>query len=365
MTSGFLLRERLPERERYNVEGAYYMTAGKDRSKAIPALRRAIELDSSNYDASNSLGVLLMEARDLAGGEQALLLSLKGEPGNNTILANLAGLYTSMGRHASFDSVITQIEQGGAPFPTAPLRYAELWSRRDYDGAERLARSMVDTATPRRKLAALEGLTTVALLRGQLREAERRYAQANEAKVRIRGDTISPVDVAYFQSVMDGEVRGEVARGIATLDAAQRAVPVGSVPLVRDRSLWLAWGYARLGAADKASEVQRRYEALLDDDGRIRDRIFLARLRGQIALASNQPDSAIAWFRRGDVEPDGLPTRNCQSCTALLLGLAFDQAGHPDSARKYLTDYAEMFDGDRGFIDRAYLAKTLFRLGEL
>jgi tetratricopeptide (TPR) repeat protein len=364
MTSAFQLRDRLPERERYNVEGAYYMTAGNDRSKAIPALRRAVELDSSNYDASNSLGVLLMDARDLAGGEPMLLLALKGEPGNNTILGNLAGLYTSMGRHDAFDSVVAQIEAGGAPFPTAPLRYTELWSRRDYEGAERLARSMVDTAPPRRKLGAFDGLTNVALLRGQLREGERRYAQANDAKVRIRGDTISPIDVAYFQAVLDGEVRGDVARGIATLDAAQRAVPVGSVPLLRDRSLWLAWGYARLGAWEKADDVRRRYEALLDDDGRARDRIFLSRLRGQIALDSNQPDSAIAWFRRGDVEPDGLPTANCQSCTLLLLGLAFDRAGQADSARKYLTEYADMF-GDRAGLDRFYLAKALYRLGEL
>ena len=92
---------------------------------------------------------------------------------------------------------------------------------------------------------------------------------------------------------------------------------------------------------------------------------MLARLRGQIALVANQPDSALAWFRRGDVEPDGLPTSNCRSCTSLLLGIAFDQAGQADSARQYLTDYVEMADGSRVFTDRFWLAKTLFRLGEL
>jgi len=165
--------------------------------------------------------------------------------------------------------------------------------------------------------------------------------------------------------VLDGEVRGDVARGIATLDAALRAVPVGSAPPSQERSLWLAWGYARLGAGDKAREVLRRYEALLDDAGRRRDHIMLARLRGQIALVSNQPDSALAWFRRGDLEPDGLPTANCHSCTSLLVGLVFDQTKRSDSARKYLTDFVEGFDRDRMYIDRFWLAKMLFRLGEL
>ena len=241
MTTAYRLRERLPDRERYNVEGAYYMTAGQDRPKAIPSLRRAVELDSTNYDAANSLAVQLTDTRDFAGAEQMFRLALASEPSNNTLLTNLADLYTRMGRHDAFDSVMAIVEAGGAPFPTAPMRYTELWNRRDYAGAERIVRAMADTGPPRRKPGALDGLTNLAALHGQLREAERRYAQANDAKVRVRGDTISPVDVAYFNSVLDGEMRGDAARGIATLDAAQREVPIGSVPLVRDRSLWLAW----------------------------------------------------------------------------------------------------------------------------
>ncbi len=59
LTSAFKLRDRLPERERYNVEGAYYYAATPDRRKAIPALRRAVELDSTNIDAANTLATAL------------------------------------------------------------------------------------------------------------------------------------------------------------------------------------------------------------------------------------------------------------------------------------------------------------------
>jgi tetratricopeptide (TPR) repeat protein len=365
LTTAFRLRDRLPERERYNVEGAYYMTAAPDRRKAIAALRRAVALDSTNYDAANTLGVVLSDAREYADAERAYRLSLTGAPGNGTILTNLAGMYLETGRHAAFDSVMAVLTSNGVPFPTAPIRFDELWNRRDYDAAERLARTQADTAQPSAALDAQSALVGIAVLRGRLREGERRFAQVNEAKARVRGDTANPYDVAYFHAALDGELRDDAPRGLATLDAALRKTPVMSVPLARDRSLWLALAYSRLGAPAKAREVMSQHEARLDVSRRRQEAVFLARLHGTIALAEGKADSAVAWFRRGDAEADGLPTRNCIVCTPLFTGLAFDRGGQPDSARAYLTQYAEMTGTGRPLVDRFYLAPALFRLGEL
>ncbi|HEY9425853.1 MAG TPA: protein kinase [Gemmatimonadaceae bacterium] len=365
LTTAFRLRDRLPERERYNVEGAYYMTVAPDRRKAIAALQRAVALDSTNYDAANTLGVVLSDARDYAGAERAYQLSLTGAPGNGTILTNLAGMYLAIGRHAAFDSVMAVLTSSGVPFPTAPIRYEELWNRRDYDAAEQLARTQADTAQPSAALDAQSALVGIAVLRGRLREGERRFAQVNEAKARVRGDTTSPYDVAYFHATLDGELRDDASRGLATLDAALRKTPVMSVPLARDRSLWPALAYSRLGAPAKARELMSQHEARLDGPRRRQEAVFFARLHGTIALAEGEADSAVAWFRRGDVEADGLPTRNCTVCTPLFLGLAFDRGSQPDSARAYLTQYAEMTGTGRPLVDRFYLAPALFRLGEL
>ena len=365
LTTAFRLRDRLPERERYNVEGAYYMTAAPDRRKAIVALRRAVELDSTNYDAANTLGVVLSDAREYADAEHAYRLSLTGAPGNGTILTNLAGMYTEMGRHAAFDSTMAELTSGGVPFPTAPIRYEELWNRHDYDAAEQLARTQADTARPGAALDAQSALVGIAVLRGRLREGERRFAQVNEARARVRGDTASPYDVAYFHATLDGELRDDASRGLATLDAALRKTPVMSVPLARDRSLWPALAYSRLDAPAKARELMSQHEARLDAPRRRQETVFLARLHGTIALAEGKADSAVAWFHRGDAEADGLPTRNCIVCTPLFLGLAFDRGGQPDSARTYLTQYAEMTGTGRPLVDRFYLAPALFRLGEL
>ena len=365
LATAFRLRDRLPERERYNVEGAYYMVAEPDRTKAIPAFRRAVELDSSNFDAANSLAVTLNDVRDYAGAERAYRVALAGDPGNATILTDIAQMYMETGRHAAFDSVITVVERASAPFPTGPIRFEDLWVRRDYDGAERLARANADTAQPRRAVGAQDALVWIDMLRGRLREAERRYVQVNEAKARIRGDTVSPHDVAFFHAIVDGEFRGDVARGLAVLDAAQGSAPPASLPLTRDRSLFLALGYTQLGAPAKARALMNEREARLDASGRRQETVMFSRVRGEIARAEGKTDSAIAYFRRGDAEADGLPTRNCTVCTPFFLGTVFDRAGQADSARTYLTRYVEMTGTGRTLLDRYWLAPTLFRLGEL
>jgi len=364
LTTALRLRDRLPERERYDVEGAYYYSNG-DRGKAIQALRRAVELDSTNTDAVNTLASALSETRDDAGAEQMYKLALASDPNDGTIMSNLGVLYTTMGRHAGFDSVLAMMASRNASFPTAPIRFEELWTRRDYDGAEKLARAQADTAKPLAALGAQDALVGIAVLRGRLREAERRSAQANEAKARVRGDSANPYLVAQFHAMVDGQLRGDVPRGLEALDAASRATPPASLPIARDQSLWLAYGYSRLGATAKAREVLSQHEARLDTLGRRQQSVFIARIHGTIALAEGKVDSAVAYFRRGDVEADGLPSGSCTACTPLFLGLAFDRGGHADSARTYLRQYVEMSGTNHSGVDRYYLAPALFRLGEL
>ena len=106
-------------------------------------------------------------------------------------------------------------------------------------------------------------------------------------------------------------------------------------------------------------------EARLDTLGKRKDAVFLARTRGTIALAEGKVDSAIAYFRRGDLEADGLPTNACSVCTPLFIGLAFDRGGQADSARTYLRRYVEMSGTSHSGVDRYYLAPALYRLGEL
>ena len=223
----------------------------------------------------------------------------------------------------------------------------------------------LDTAQPRASLNAQSALVDIAMLRGRLREGERRFAQLNDAKARLNGVTVSPYLVAYVHSLVDGDLRGDVPRAIATLDSALRAAPPAAVPVARDQSLYLSLGYAVLGDTTKARSLLSQKEARMDSLQRKTDWVFMARVRGFIALAEGRTDSALAFFRRSDTEADGLPTYNCTVCAPLFIGETFDRGAQPDSARKYLTQYAEMPGTARNIVDAYFLAPTLFRLGEL
>ncbi|HEY4320380.1 MAG TPA: protein kinase [Gemmatimonadales bacterium] len=365
MTTAFRLRDRLPERERYNVEGAYYMTVSGDRAKAIAAFHHAVGLDSTNFDAENSLGVTLADVRDSAGAVVAYTRALAFDSADGTLLLNLGIEYAGTGQYPQVDSVLALFASRHVPFPTSLIRYLGYWGRHQYDSAEALAHVTADHADPLHAAAGLSGLVSVVELRGRLHEAERLKAAAITARARARGDSASSALLADFRAGVDGAVRGNVARGIAEIDSELRAHPMASQAVADDQSSLLALDYALLGSAAKARALLSQYEARLDTVGRRQMKVPLARARGAIAIAEGKTDSAVAWIWRGDSEADGLPTGNLPAATPFLLGTAYDRGNHPDSARKYLTAYVEMAGGKRLSLDPTALGPTLLRLGEL
>ncbi|HET7111588.1 MAG TPA: tetratricopeptide repeat protein, partial [Gemmatimonadales bacterium] len=73
----------------------------------------------------------------------------------------------------------------------------------------------------------------------------------------------------------------------------------------------------------------------------------------------------VEYYRRADFDADGLPSNAGTVLSPLLVGLSFDRGGQADSARKYLTQYAEMAGTGHFQADPFYMAPTLFRLGQL
>jgi tetratricopeptide (TPR) repeat protein len=270
-----------------------------------------------------------------------------------------------MGRYREADSVLALFASRKVPFPTGPIRFTELWAQCQYDSAEHLARDIADSADAVHAARALDALANIVELRGRLHEADRVSTQANPALARTRGDTANSYMTVFYEALRDGVIRGNAAHGIAELDSILRVHPVATVPLAKDQSLFLASAYAQLGAVAKARDVLREYEGRLDSLTRRANVVGIARARGMIAMAEGKSDSAVAYFRQGDVEADGLPTNNCGACTPYLIGIAYDRGRQADSARKYLTEYVDMPSGGRMSIDPYYLAQTLYRLGEL
>jgi tetratricopeptide (TPR) repeat protein/tRNA A-37 threonylcarbamoyl transferase component Bud32 len=365
MTRGFQLRNRLPDRERYNVEGAYYLTVLNDHSKAIPAFRRAVALDSTDLDPANSLAVAYSDVNDHDNAVAMYGLALRDDSMNGTLLNNLAQEYLIQGDHAHVDSVLKLFASRHIAFPTGPIRYSDLWNRHQYDSAEALAHVGVDSAgTPLGKANAEGGVQVLARLKGRLQEAERLTLQTTAMRARFAADTASPYDIAAFHAVDDGLLRGDVKRGVADLDAALQANPLGSIPAAKDNSTALAWDYAMLGEPAKARDVLNKFVARADSQTARENANGVLRTRALIAMDEGRTDSAIAYIRKTTIAADGMPTSDCL-CVPYLLGIAYDRGHNADSARKYLGQYVDRRGAGGYNLDPQFLALSLQRLGEL
>ncbi|HEY4320384.1 MAG TPA: protein kinase [Gemmatimonadales bacterium] len=365
MTTAFRLRDRLPERERYNVEGSYYLSVAHDRAKATTALQHAADLDSTDVDVDNNLAITLAGTGNGPGAVRAYQRAIASDTSDGTVLENLGLEYANLGKFRESDSVASLFSRRHIPYPTFKLRYVSFWGQRKYDSAEQVARAAVDSADPVHTATALTFLAQAVQLRGQLHQAEQLYARAGAVQARARGETPNPYLAADAAATTDGWIRGNPAKGIAHLDSVLHAYPVASVPLSRDISTWLAADYGMLGDGAKARAVLTAHEARLDTTARLQDWTQLGQIRGLIAMDEGKTDSAVAWFRRAAVSPDGLPAGISPAYDAWLLGTAFDRGNRPDSARKYLTEYIEMPGGERLAADATLLGLALLRLAEL
>ncbi|MEO8562259.1 MAG: protein kinase [bacterium] len=361
MATAFRLRERLPDRERYNVEGAYYV--GKSRPKAIAAFERAVAIDSFNTDALNSLALGYANTRNYAGAERLYRRAVAVEPENGVILSNLAGALVSQGKLDAVDSVTRVMHERKIPYPTTRREADVLYLRGQLDSVEALARTTARGTNTALALSAMDFQRGITLLRGRLRESD---SVTTELRTRRagRGDQPSPIADEIRRAMEDAWLRGKPKLAIERLDAAVRANPITSTtPL--DVTLNLVSAYALAGAPERARAVLKETNAALADTA-VRRRAQGARLEAEadVLLAEHRTAEAIAAYRKSDVEGDGLPT-NCAFCLPVMLGLAYDRANDADSTIANLERYLATPGSGRINVDQWMMAPVHKRLGEL
>jgi tetratricopeptide (TPR) repeat protein/tRNA A-37 threonylcarbamoyl transferase component Bud32 len=356
----FQLRNRLPDRERFNVEGAYYVRT--DRKKAIAAFERAVAIDSFDTDVLNSLALLYANTRDYPRAERLFRRAIANEPENGVIMSNLGGTLVAEGKLSAVDSLHRVMRERKIPYSTARREADVLYLRGSYDSVEALARTTIRT-NPSFAAAATDLLSNVVALRGRFHESDslsadlaNRHPDASEGRQGIGASITRAMTDAWF--------RGKRTEALAQLDAAMRATPV--TPRTSPDPLFeLASTYAIVGAPERARAALKQAETLLRDTvTRRRAQSRLTEVEGDIALAENRPAEAIAAYRRSEVGGDGLP-EGCTFCAPAFIGLAFDRANEADSAIVYLERYLAIPSPGRLALDRWLMAPAHKRLGEL
>ena len=358
----YLLRSRLPETERYSVEGAYLQRRG-DRRAAMAAYERAVAIDSFNVDALNSLALLSLQTRRYPSADQLFRRAIVLEPDNGVIMSNLAGTLISEGRPDAVDSLLRTMRERKIPFPTARRTAHLLYNREQYDSAEKVLRGITRGANVTDAIDAMDYLRNLVAVRGRLRESDSITAELR-ARNAARGETPTPLGGAIRTAFADALVREQPHQAVAVLDSAMRTVPVASA-MPPDRLLELGSIYAIAGAPDRARTLLKQADAALRDSTTRRQlgsrRTYA---EGEIALAERRTAEAIRLFRQADVEADGLP-QTCRFCLPVFLGRAYDQADQADSTIANLEHYLDTPAPFRVQMDQWMMAPAHKRLGEL
>jgi tetratricopeptide (TPR) repeat protein len=357
----YQLRDRLPESERYNIEGAYWVR--RDRPKAIAALERAVSIDSFNTDALNSLALLYANTRDYARSERLYRRAVRVEPENGVILSNLAATLLAAGKVDAADSLLRDMRARKVPYPTTRRDGDVLYARGRWDSLETLARVASRGSNSSLAAGATGYLRDLVALRGRFRESDS-IARAIIERGATGGERSSRFDLAVGQAMTDGWFRGKTPQAIARLDSLARAHPVRDSSGVYE-PLQLASVYAILGASDRARTLERDARAIVRDSATRRNtQSRFAGVDGDIAMAEGRVADAVAAYRRSEMGGDGLP-EGCTYCTPVLSGIAYDRANMADSAIANLERYVAIVSPGRMSLDRYLLAPTFKRLGEL
>jgi tetratricopeptide (TPR) repeat protein len=358
-------RNRLPEIERLNIVGLYYgWGPGRDRAKATEAFEALSRLSGTGY---HNLAVQYSNRRQYARAETLYKRNLARNPIFQSH-DQLIGVVAAQGKWAEAESLARAIPEVFPNLPGAEQYLVPFVYRRDrLDSVAQIARQLRAHASEQIRAEGAELEAGLALVRGQVRGADRAFAAAT-ALHRARGVPVSPLRDSLTSAWMDVWYRGESTRGTRRLDAALRATPLRSLPVEQRMYFDVATVYAMAGQAARARALLAEFEAEVRDTTLRRSaQNAVWTVLGEIALAERRPLDALREFRRADTLPDGPAPSFCAQCVHAQLARAFDLAEQPDSAIASFERYLAA-DAPNALLweaDPSHVAGTHKRLGEL
>jgi tetratricopeptide (TPR) repeat protein len=359
-------RDRLPEIERLNIVGLYYgWGPGRDRAKATEAFEALSRISGTGY---HNLAVQYANRRQYARAESLYKRNLARNPIFQSH-DQLISVVAAQGKWAEAESLARAIPEAFPNLSGHELYLVPFVYRRDrLDSVALIARQLRAHQSEQVRAEGADLDANLALVRGQIRAAERAVAASNTLN-RARGVAVSPLADSVTAAWSDVWFRGETARGARRLDAALRAIPFRSLPVEQRPYFHAATVYALAGQPARARAVLGEYEAEVRDTTRRRaEQNSVWGVLGEIALAERRPLDALLEFRRADTLPDGPAPTFCAQCVHVQLARAFDLAEQPDSAIASFERYLAADGPNRLFVaeaDPTHVAGTHKRLGEL
>jgi len=367
------LRDRLPEVERLETEAFYFFQGShRDRARAIAAYRALIARGDSSVAPVNA-GEVLRTERAYAQAESLNVLALRADSNAGISVGNALEMELDQGHVDSAGKLLRAWERRapdahGTRMHEIFLRYTS----GDTAGLHLVLDSLQRSSDVSFRAWGFGGQAGLALLHGRLADATRLSREQSALSPASDAQRLSD---ALFEAVVDAWFHGPSPNAVRAVDAALAEAPLQRLALANRPYFDVATAYALAGDADKAASVLAQYHRDVTDTSSLRVQSpDLHGTLGAIALVRGDAKTAIDEFRRADVAPDGLPSRECAPCVHFALGRAFDAAGQADSTiaeyEAYIATpyWLKLFGSDNtniSFGDAMVLAGIHKRLGEL
>ncbi len=348
------LRERLPEAERFAIEGTWYSFLG-DHERSADSWRALAAADPDGTAAPNNLAIALQRLGRHHEAIAVIREALPRSPGSVTFRGNLQNASLELGDTLVADSI--------AALPAASLdeRIDALATKRRYDEAYHLADSALraaQSAEAAYSAALYKGQT--ALVLGRLREAtqmaEEMISRSEGTDAALMAHRVAPV-LATLQM----ELLGDTARGIAYLNDMLRRYPLSVLDPVSREYSNIAAGYAGLGDTVRAQALFTERAREMPSELLKRDTASILVSRAVVAMSRGETSDALRLLRLSDAL-----SGFCRNwCSASLLARVYDRAGNSDSALVAIDSYLQIIGARRTEADAFDLAWALKRSGEL
>jgi tetratricopeptide (TPR) repeat protein len=360
-TRAYELRDRLTRRERHLTAANYFLEVEIDLERASREYEAMLELDPLDQTAINNVGLVYGELRDNVRAEESYLRFIALNP--DEFAPGYWNLIQTQIHLGKFDDAWATIDTVAVKFPGVSTEYLGALvasNEGDLERASGLLRELVATAPTGFWANANGDLSTILGTLGQVDEARAAFDG-------VAAFTRESAPAEYWEDVIQGAwlelaVRNRADDALELVDTAESLVPLASLAALDRPYGSLVELLARAGSVARARELFAEIEQEIPAEFLTTTKRELARAEGEIALAEERFDEAIAAFRRSD-------TGYCTICALTGLGAAYDAAGKADSAIAVFTRYAETPFPDR-YASYAYplgpaLGPTLERLGQL
>ncbi len=333
----FQHRDRLTELERLMTEGSYYLIGrSPDRARAAAAYNQILRVDSLNPVALNAMGLIESIAERYEIAEQYYRRAIVSSSFSGTSYGNLIqAMIVSNRSRESIDSVIDEF-RGKFPDNTQIWKYYAMsaYAAGDYEYADSLARVVYENARSgydKREASAM--LDDIATLHGKYGEGLKwrtRYRHAVEASTSPHVHKL----VTSIDTIATGLYRGEASELTRRkVSQALKRYPMDSVPGVERpyldlMVLALITEDIELMQSSVNGFLSHQVEVAYDSTG--------ARMFGDamLQLVRGEWDNAIANFEGARERAEGLT-----DISDIVVGMAHDRAGRPDSAAKHFETF--------------------------